>query len=138
MLKNEWLLAGILVSATLCQTATADAVRKCLINGKTVYSDNLCKNGAPIDTLNATPPSPADVSAARIRNARLKQELELKEAENSRVGTNGTNCIVLARSAEWSLAMSQKYPHDIYWRAKASADVGRLNQACPNKIVISR
>ena len=120
----------------ISQTALADPIKKCVINGKTVYSDNICKDtGIVIDTTPASIPTAADKRAAELRLLNEKKKVEQKEYEEAQARKQNSKCQALSRDAEYNLAMSHKFPKELHWKLKAQQLLNRIDQECPNKLV---
>jgi len=136
-MRRKTLIA--LVALILSQGAFADTIKKCLINGKIVYSDNLCKeHGSEVDLLNATPPTAPDQQAALMRNAKAKKEKELKATERARIKARDANCEVPAKNVAAMYERAKRYPDNNNLLKQAIVAEENLKRRCPNHVVVNR
>ena len=136
-MKRKTLVA--LMALFISQGAFASPIKKCLINGKIVYSDNVCKEqGSEIDLLNATPPTLSDQRAAEMRNFQAKKAEEQKAAEKARIQARDANCEVPARNVAALYDRAKRHPANRHFLKDAIAAEENLKLQCPNHIIVNR
>ncbi len=127
---------AFMLAAITSQTALAEPIKKCVIKGQVVYSDNLCEEqGTEIDTLNATPPTLADRQAAEMRSRNARREEAEKAAKIARTKARDANCDYTAKNVAQTVTMARRDPKNQQLQSAASYAVTRLNRDCPNHTI---